>query len=144
MNEHKLEQEITQLIANYDIVSVVAQFHQMSYENTGKMFTGPLIVVMYSKTKQNTVETLMGEKMDICLEGWVPDHDGNKTQYDFLLTLNTPLLNIVSINNILSPIKEHVHILPLDIAANDEGMMNVTIHMTALLELKNLPTPVLN
>ena len=144
MNEHKLEQEVTQLVNNYDIVSVISQFHQLSYENTGKMFTGPLIIVMYPTTKQNTVETLMGEKMDICLEGWIPDHDGNKSQYDFLITLNTPLLNIVSINNILSPIKKHIHILPLDIAENDKGMMTVSIHMTALLELKNLPTPVLN
>jgi len=142
--EHKLEQEIKQLVDNHDITSIIAQFHQMSYENTGRMFTGPIVIVLYPRTKQNVVETLMDERMNLCLEGWMPDHDGNKTQYDFLLTLNTKLLNTISISNILSPIKEHIHILPLDLITNEEEMMELSIDMNMLVHMKQMPAPVLN
>lgn len=146
MNIKQIEQKIIQLNSECDLTALMQQFYTMYYENMDKVFDGDVILVMYEGSKAHIVENIMGDRMNMCLNGWVPNKNKNnrKTKYDFMIAL-PPLFDIFELNNTLTHVKDYTHILPMTVSLNKvTNQVEVGINMSLVYELHQAPKPILN
>lgn len=134
---------IEKIIQKHNISAIVEAFNREHFINLNTNYYGDLLIIMYDRTKRTSISTLMGKYMDLCLEGWMPNMDGSKSSYDFLLTINQ-LVDITEITKVLQ-FKEHIHIIPLFLSSNDEtGNTDVSLDISVLKEIQQQPKPILN
>lgn len=144
MNIKQIEQKIIQLNSDYDLTALMQQFYALYYENMDKAFDGDVILVMYEGSKAHIVENIMGDRMNMCLNGWVPNKSKKQTRYDFILAL-PPLFDIFELNNTLTHVKDYIHILPMTVSLNNIiNQVEVGINMSLVYELHQAPKPILN
>lgn len=144
MNIKQIEQKINQLNNECDLTALMQQFYTMYYNNMDKEFDGNVVLIMYDRSKAHIIEDIMGDRMNMCLNGWVPNKNKNPTKYDFILAL-PPLFDIFELNNTLAHVKDYIHMLPVTISLNNiTNQVEVGINMGLILELHQAPKPILN
>ena len=144
MNIKQIEQKITQLNSDCDLTALMQQFYIMYYNNMDKVFDGDVILIMYDRSKAHIIEDIMGDRMNMCLNGWVPNKKQKQTRYDFILAL-PPLFDIFELNNTLAHVKDYTHILPMTVSLNNIiNQVEVGINMSLVYELHQAPKPILN
>jgi hypothetical protein len=144
MNAKQIEQKIIQLNDECDLTALIQQFCTMYYNNMDREFRGDLTLVMYNRSEAHTVEDIMGDRMDMCLNGWVPNKNRKQTRYDFIIAL-PPLFDIFELNNTLADVKDYTHILPMVISLNSiTNQVEVGIDMSIVFKLHQFPNPILN
>jgi len=140
----QIKTEIIQLNNECDLTVLLQQFYTMYYENMNRIFNGDLTLVIYDRSKTHTIENIMGDMMEVCLNGLVPNKNGEQTKYDFILAV-PPILDIFKLSNILTPIENYIHILPMTILLNDiTNQVEVGIDMDIVHKLQQTPKPILN
>jgi len=144
MNTKQIEQKIAQLNNECDLTILMQQFYIMYYDNMDAKFNGEIILIMYDRSKAYIIEDIMGDRMRLCLNGWVPDKNRKITKYDFILAV-PPILDIFELNSILAHVKDYIHMLPMTVLLNDAtGQVEVGVDMGLILELQQTPKPILN
>ena len=144
MNIKQIEQKITQLNSDYDLTALMHQFYTMYYNNMDKVFDGDVILIMYDRSKAHIIEDIMGDRMNMCLNGWVPNKSKKQTRYDFILAL-PPLFDIFELNNILAHVKDYIHMLPMTVSLNNiTNQVEVGVNVGLILKLHQTPKPILN
>jgi hypothetical protein len=144
MNIEQIKQKITQLNRECDLEALMQQFYTMYYDNMDTAFNGEIILIMYDRSKAYIIEDIMGDRMKLCLNGWVPDKNKKQTKYDFILAV-PPILDIFELNSILAHVKDYIHMLPMTVLLNDTtGQVEVGVDMGIILKLQQTPKPILN
>lgn len=144
MNIKQIEQKVIQLNNECDLTVLIQQFYTLYYNNMDKEFDGDLTLILYNRAEAHTVEDIMGDRMNMCLNGWVPNKSRKQTRYDFIIAL-PPLFDIFELNNTLTPVKEYTHILPMTVSLNKvTNQVEVGINIGLVYELHQTSNPILN
>jgi len=116
----------------------------MYYNNLDREFRGDLALIMYNRSEAHTIEDIMGDRMDMCLNGWVPNKNRKQTRYDFIIAL-PPIFDIFELNDTLTDVKDYTHILPMVVSLNSiTNQVEVGINMNIVFKLHQFPNPILN